>query len=106
MDDPDEKATTERSLAYMGLTPGTPVRSIPIDVVFIGSCTNSRVDDLRAASSLARGRQVADGVRALVVPGSGCTALSASAAAGDFSVGCVKPPVLFSIVHTSSARAS
>jgi len=70
MDDADEKATTERSLTYMGLTPGTPVRSIPIDVVFIGSCTNSRIEDLRAASSLARGRQVAEGVRALVVPGS------------------------------------
>jgi len=70
MDDPDEKATTQRSLAYMGLSAGTPVRSIPIDVVFIGSCTNSRIEDLRAASSLARGRQVAEGVRALVVPGS------------------------------------
>jgi 3-isopropylmalate/(R)-2-methylmalate dehydratase large subunit len=54
----------------MGLTPGTPVRSIPIDVVFIGSCTNSRIEDLRAASALAKGRHVADGVRALVVPGS------------------------------------
>ena len=70
MDDPDEKSTTERSLAYMGLTPGTPVRSIPIDVVFIGSCTNSRIEDLRVAASLARGRHVAEGVRALVVPGS------------------------------------
>jgi len=70
MDDPDEKSTTERSLAYMELTPGTPVRSIPIDVVFIGSCTNSRIEDLRVAASLARGRHVAEGVRALVVPGS------------------------------------
>jgi len=70
MDDPDEKSTTERSLAYMGLTPGTPVRSIPIDVVFIGSCTNSRIEDLRVAASLAWGRHVAEGVRALVVPGS------------------------------------
>ena len=68
--DPDEKSTTERSLAYMGLTPGTPVRSIPIDVVFIGSCTNSRIEDLRVAASLAQGRHVAEGVRALVVPGS------------------------------------
>jgi 3-isopropylmalate/(R)-2-methylmalate dehydratase large subunit len=68
--DPDERSTTERSLAYMGLTPGTPVRSIPLDVVFIGSCTNSRIEDLRVAASLARGRHVADGVRALVVPGS------------------------------------
>ncbi len=70
MDDLDERSTTERSLAYMGLTPGTPVRSIAIDVVFIGSCTNSRIEDLRAAAALARGRRVADGVRALVVPGS------------------------------------
>jgi 3-isopropylmalate/(R)-2-methylmalate dehydratase large subunit len=69
-DDPDTRSTTERSLAYMGLTPGTPVRSIPVDVVFIGSCTNSRIEDLRAASALAKGRRVADGVRALVVPGS------------------------------------
>jgi 3-isopropylmalate/(R)-2-methylmalate dehydratase large subunit len=68
--DPDERSTTERSLAYMGLTPGTPVRTIPIDVVFIGSCTNSRIEDLRVAASLARGRHVAGNVRALVVPGS------------------------------------
>jgi 3-isopropylmalate/(R)-2-methylmalate dehydratase large subunit len=68
--DPDEKSTTERSLAYMGLTPGTSVRSIPIDVVFIGSCTNSRIEDLRVAASLAQGHHVAEGVRALVVPGS------------------------------------
>jgi 3-isopropylmalate/(R)-2-methylmalate dehydratase large subunit len=68
--DPDERSTTERALAYMGLTPGTAVRSIPIDVVFIGSCTNSRIEDLRAAAALARGRRVADTVRALVVPGS------------------------------------
>jgi 3-isopropylmalate/(R)-2-methylmalate dehydratase large subunit len=70
MSDPDERSTTERSLAYMGLTPGTPVRSIPIDVVFIGSCTNSRIEDLRVAAALAHGHHVADGVRALVVPGS------------------------------------
>ncbi len=68
--DADERSTTERSLAYMGLTPGTPVRSIPIDVVFIGSCTNSRIEDLRVAASLAKDRHVATHVRALVVPGS------------------------------------
>ena len=68
--DPDERSTTERALAYMGLTPGTPVRSIPVDVVFIGSCTNSRIEDLRAAAAQARGHRVAPGVRALVVPGS------------------------------------
>jgi 3-isopropylmalate/(R)-2-methylmalate dehydratase large subunit len=68
--DPDERSTTARALTYMGLTPGTAVRSIPIDVVFIGSCTNSRIEDLRVAAALARGRHVAEGVRALVVPGS------------------------------------
>ncbi len=68
--DPDQRNATERSLAYMGLTGGTEVRSIPVDVVFIGSCTNSRIEDLRAASDVARGHHVADGVRALVVPGS------------------------------------
>ena len=55
---------------YMGLKPGTPMKDIPVDVVFVGSCTNSRIEDLRAAASLAKGRKVADGVRALVVPGS------------------------------------
>jgi 3-isopropylmalate/(R)-2-methylmalate dehydratase large subunit len=69
-DDPDERNSTERSLAYMGLTPGEPIRSIPVDVVFIGSCTNSRIEDLRAAANVARGQHVAAGVRVLVVPGS------------------------------------
>jgi len=68
--DDDERDAAVRALAYMGLTPGTPVRSIPVDVVFIGSCTNSRIEDLRAAAALADGRRVANGVRALVVPGS------------------------------------
>jgi 3-isopropylmalate/(R)-2-methylmalate dehydratase large subunit len=68
--DPDQKDATVRSLNYMGLTPGTPVREIPVDVVFIGSCTNARIEDLRAASSVAKGHHVASGVRALVVPGS------------------------------------
>jgi 3-isopropylmalate/(R)-2-methylmalate dehydratase large subunit len=68
--DDDERDAAVRALAYMGLTPGTPVRSIPVDVVFIGSCTNARIEDLRAAAALAEGRRVADGVRALVVPGS------------------------------------
>ena len=54
----------------MGLTPGTPVRDIEVDVVFIGSCTNSRIEDLRAAANVARGHRVAANVRALVVPGS------------------------------------
>jgi 3-isopropylmalate/(R)-2-methylmalate dehydratase large subunit len=60
----------ERALAYMGLTPGTPVNEIPVDVVFIGSCTNGRIEDLRSAAAVFRGRKVAEGVRALVVPGS------------------------------------
>ncbi len=68
--DPDQASTTERSLAYMGLTPGTPIKQIPVDVVFIGSCTNSRIEDLRAAAAVAAGARVAPGVRALVVPGS------------------------------------
>jgi 3-isopropylmalate/(R)-2-methylmalate dehydratase large subunit len=68
--DADERDATERALAYMGLTPGTPVRTISVDVVFIGSCTNSRIEDLRAAAALVDGRRVANGVRALVVPGS------------------------------------
>jgi len=68
--DPDQKDSTERSLAYMGLLPGTPMRDVAVDVVFIGSCTNSRIEDLRAAAHVANGRAVASGVRALVVPGS------------------------------------
>jgi 3-isopropylmalate/(R)-2-methylmalate dehydratase large subunit len=54
----------------MGLRPGTPIREIPVDTVFVGSCTNSRIEDLRAAAAVARGRRVRDGLRALVVPGS------------------------------------
>jgi 3-isopropylmalate/(R)-2-methylmalate dehydratase large subunit len=60
----------ERALHYMGLKPGTPIQELPINTVFIGSCTNSRIEDLREAASLVRGRKVAPGVRALVVPGS------------------------------------
>ncbi|HUY16743.1 MAG TPA: 3-isopropylmalate dehydratase large subunit [Acidimicrobiales bacterium] len=68
--DSDERNTVQRALDYMDLTPGTPLRSIPVDVVFIGSCTNSRIEDLRAAASVVKGSRVSDGVRALVVPGS------------------------------------
>jgi 3-isopropylmalate/(R)-2-methylmalate dehydratase large subunit len=68
--DSDEKNTVQRALDYMDLKPGTPLRSIPVDVVFIGSCTNSRIEDLRAAASVVKGSQVREGVRALVVPGS------------------------------------
>ncbi|QEH37297.1 3-isopropylmalate dehydratase large subunit 1 [Aquisphaera giovannonii] len=60
----------KRALEYMGLKPGTPVDQIPVDVVFIGSCTNGRIEDLRSAARVFRGRHVAPGVRALVVPGS------------------------------------
>ncbi|MGA2293979.1 MAG: 3-isopropylmalate dehydratase large subunit [Acidimicrobiales bacterium] len=68
--DADQREATERALTYMGLEPGTPVRDISVDVVFIGSCTNSRIEDLRAAAEVARGHQVSSHVRALVVPGS------------------------------------
>jgi 3-isopropylmalate/(R)-2-methylmalate dehydratase large subunit len=60
----------ERALAYMGLTPGTAIESVPIDRVFIGSCTNARLEDLRAAATVAKGHRVSTRVRALVVPGS------------------------------------
>ncbi len=69
-EDPDQREATARSLAYMGLTPGTLMREVAVDVVFIGSCTNSRIEDLRAAAHVAEGHHVAAGVRALVVPGS------------------------------------
>ncbi|MBX5473676.1 MAG: 3-isopropylmalate dehydratase large subunit [Thermoleophilia bacterium] len=69
-DDPDERAAAERALAYMGLEPGTPIREIAVDRVFIGSCTNSRIEDLRAAAEVVRGRRVHPSVRAMVVPGS------------------------------------
>ena len=70
--DPVLREGLERALAYMGLEPGTPIADIAIDKVFIGSCTNSRIEDLRAAATVARGRRVAKNVKlALVVPGSG-----------------------------------
>ena len=61
----------ERSLAYMGLTPGTPLAEVEIDTVFIGSCTNGRIEDLRAAAAILKGKKIKDGLRAMVVPGSG-----------------------------------
>jgi 3-isopropylmalate/(R)-2-methylmalate dehydratase large subunit len=68
--DAGERDSAARALEYMGLTAGTPVRDVPVDTVFIGSCTNSRIEDLRAAAAVAKGRKVKDGMRTLVVPGS------------------------------------
>ena len=70
MSSQDEKRATEHALEYMGLIPGTPMTDIPVERVFIGSCTNSRISDLRAAAEVAKGKKVADSVSAMVVPGS------------------------------------
>lgn len=70
--DPSKRAAAQRSLDYMGLTPGTAMQDIPVEHIFIGSCTNSRIEDLRAAAAVVQGRKVADRIRqALIVPGSG-----------------------------------
>lgn len=69
-EDEDVRKAAVRSLEYMALEPGTRIRDIPIDVVFLGSCTNSRLDDLRAAADVIRGRRMADGMKMIVVPGS------------------------------------
>jgi 3-isopropylmalate/(R)-2-methylmalate dehydratase large subunit len=69
--DENKRRAMERSLAYMGLAAGTPMQEIRVDRVFIGSCTNGRIEDLREAAAIARGRRVAEGVGAMVVPGSG-----------------------------------
>jgi 3-isopropylmalate/(R)-2-methylmalate dehydratase large subunit len=69
-DDAERRDAVRRALDYMGLTPGTPLADVAVDRVFIGSCTNSRLDDLRAAAAVAKGRKVAAGVNAMVVPGS------------------------------------
>jgi 3-isopropylmalate/(R)-2-methylmalate dehydratase large subunit len=79
LDDPDERAAAQRALAYMALQPGTPVREIAVDRVFIGSCTNSRIEDLRAAAEIVRGRHVHPSVRAMVVPGSATVKAQAEA---------------------------
>jgi 3-isopropylmalate/(R)-2-methylmalate dehydratase large subunit len=65
-----DRQSYRRALEYMDLRPGTPLEGLPIDRVFLGSCTNGRIEDLRQASRVARGRKVAAGVRAMVVPGS------------------------------------
>ncbi|HXE98720.1 MAG TPA: 3-isopropylmalate dehydratase large subunit [Solirubrobacterales bacterium] len=70
LEGPVDRETAERALAYMELEPGTQIQDIPLDRVFIGSCTNSRIEDLRDAAAIIEGRRVADSVRAMVVPGS------------------------------------
>ncbi|KNX37630.1 3-isopropylmalate dehydratase large subunit [Luteipulveratus halotolerans] len=75
--DESDKAAAERALTYMDLKAGTPLRDIAIDTVFLGSCTNGRIEDLRAAAEVIKGRQVADNVRMLVVPGSARVRLQA-----------------------------
>ncbi len=68
--DESDRVAAEKALTYMGLSAGTPLRDITVDTVFVGSCTNGRIEDLRAAAKVIAGRHVADGVRMLVVPGS------------------------------------
>jgi 3-isopropylmalate/(R)-2-methylmalate dehydratase large subunit len=70
MTDDHERQAAEKALAYMDLRPGLPMREIAVDTVFVGSCTNGRIEDLRAVADILRGRKVADGVRMLIVPGS------------------------------------
>ena len=77
--DEGDRVSAERALAYMGLDAGTPLRAIAVDTVFLGSCTNGRIEDLRAAADVIKGRKVADGVRMLVVPGSARVRLEAEA---------------------------
>jgi 3-isopropylmalate/(R)-2-methylmalate dehydratase large subunit len=77
--DADKKAYLERALAYTGLTPGAAIEDTPIDVAFIGSCTNARISDLRAAANILKGRKVADGIQAWCVPGSGLVKKEAEA---------------------------
>ncbi len=74
-----DRSAAERALEYMDLTPGTAMKDIPVDVVFMGSCTNSRLDDLRAFASIIKGQKKADGVRVMVVPGSARVRLEAEA---------------------------
>ena len=77
--DANDRAGAERALEYMDLAAGTPMKDIPVDAVFMGSCTNSRIEDLRAFASVVRGRTKADGVRVMVVPGSARVRLEAEA---------------------------
>ncbi len=77
--DSSERAAAERALEYMDLTPGTKMKDIPVNTVFLGSCTNARIEDLRAAAEIVKGRKKADGVRMMVVPGSAMVRLQAEA---------------------------
>ena len=79
LEDPDDREAVERALAYMALAPGTPIREIAVDRVFIGSCTNSRIEDLRAAAAIVEGHHVHPSVRAQVVPGSAAVKRQAEA---------------------------
>ncbi|GGJ14936.1 3-isopropylmalate dehydratase large subunit [Neoroseomonas lacus] len=79
VEDEAKRAQMQRMVDYMGLTPGQRLQDLKVDVVFIGSCTNSRIEDIRAAAAIAKGRRVADGVRAMVVPGSGLVKKAAEA---------------------------
>ncbi|GEP46590.1 3-isopropylmalate dehydratase large subunit [Microbacterium saccharophilum] len=75
--DPNERVAAQRALEYMDLVAGTPLKEVPVDAVFMGSCTNSRIEDLRQFASIIRGRTKADGVRVMVVPGSARVRLEA-----------------------------
>ncbi|MFS2241189.1 3-isopropylmalate dehydratase large subunit [Microbacterium sp. OR16] len=77
--DANERAAAERALEYMDLAPGTPLKEVKVDAVFMGSCTNSRIEDLRAFASIIDGRKKADGVRVMVVPGSARVRIEAEA---------------------------
>jgi 3-isopropylmalate/(R)-2-methylmalate dehydratase large subunit len=79
MGDENDKVAARRALEYMGLEAGTPLREVHVDTVFVGSCTNGRIEDLRAAAGVIRGRKVAEGLRMLVVPGSARVRLQAEA---------------------------
>jgi 3-isopropylmalate/(R)-2-methylmalate dehydratase large subunit len=79
IEDEGKRAQHLRMLEYMGLTPGQHMTDVKVDVIFIGSCTNGRIEDIRAAAQVAKGRKVADGVQALVVPGSGLVKAQAEA---------------------------
>jgi 3-isopropylmalate/(R)-2-methylmalate dehydratase large subunit len=81
--DSSERAAAERALEYMDLTPGTNMKDIAVNTVFLGSCTNARIEDLRAAAEIVKGRKKADGIRMMVVPGSAMVRLQAEAEGPD-----------------------